>query len=282
MGVNVYPGPTFRTVDFTSSGTWVCPAGVFSAEFLVVAAGGAGGGTANSVSTRNSVAGGGGGGQVIKRTLATTPGSSYTITIGAKGTGANASAGTNGGNSEVLLSGTSLILCYGGRGANGIDATDQGVSSTAAPGSTGGSARSDANTVVQYSGGGGGGSVGFIFADTTGTNFGGRNNGGSVGSVAVSSANGTAQIGALGVDGFGSGGNGAKYHTTQAIVGVGALSAPAGAGAGATLDGTTGVVNGGNATIAGCGGGGSASVSDPTAAKGGDGADGLVRISYYG
>jgi hypothetical protein len=49
------------------------------------------------------------------------------------------------------------------------------------------------------------------------------------------------------------------------------------------LQGTTGAGNGGAAVDnTGCGGGGGASHTSTTSTSGGNGADGLIRIEYFG
>jgi hypothetical protein len=67
-------------VSFTAgSGTWLCPTGVTTVDYLVVAGGGGGSGGS---------AGGGGGGAGGFRTgtgLAVTAGTSYTVTVGGGG-----------------------------------------------------------------------------------------------------------------------------------------------------------------------------------------------------
>ena len=73
-------GPYTVIQTFTSSTTWICPAGVTEVEYLVVAGGGGGG--------SNSGGGGGAGGFRTGTAAAVTTGTSYTITVGSGGAGA--------------------------------------------------------------------------------------------------------------------------------------------------------------------------------------------------
>jgi hypothetical protein len=272
MAVSVFPGATNRVAEFTSSGTWVCPSGVYSAEFLVVGAGGGGGGCSNSVATNSSTGGGGGGGAVKRVRLGVTPGSSYTITIGAKGTGgAIASAGGNGGYSEIVLSGTTLIRSYGGMGGNGITALDANVIATLTKTLAGTGGQGTSSTTNRAISGGGGGA--FLFALTTDYALGRGTEGGYA-------AAGSITFGRIGIDGFGAGGGGAQIEGTTVPGNAGA--APYGAGEGATtLVASTGPISGGAALANnGSGGGGGLSCKSTTGATGGNGSDGIVRIFY--
>lgn len=283
MGVSKLPLLQQRTDEFTSSGTWVCPPDVKSAEFLVVGAGGGGGGADNSLNTRTAQGGGGGGGAVIKQTLATTPGNSYTITVGAGGTGGNATAGTNGGISEIVLSGTTLIKAFGGGGGQGVDATDVVLSAAyGSYGGGGGQAQSSTDS-SSLSGGGGGANVnwtspasGRLIVSTSITQ-------GLQGTNGCQNSTGTISlnlVGIPGIDNFGSGGNGAVADnggtpSTNQNTNVNNF------GAGATVYLTAaGAANGNSATYYGCGGGGAISMLSTDAATGGNGYAGLVRITY--
>lgn len=281
MAFTRYPAATNRTIDFTSSGTWTCPSGVYSAEFLVVGAGGGGGAVTLSAATNYGVGGGGGGGAVKRVTLATTPGSSYTITVGAKGVGATGAAGTNGGYSEVVLSGTTLIRSYGGQGATsvvlGSILTPSLTTSTIAGG--GGASAGD-NTTSNWSASGGGGAA-FTSSNfqpwVTNRYYGSE---GSASQGGLSGSAGTVYIpwGMPGIDGYGYGGSGGvtspntSYNTTHGAYG---------AGTGAKLS-TTGATAGGAALANnGSGGGGAVAYLSTTAVAGGNGSDGLVRITYF-
>lgn len=71
---------------FTASGSWTVPSGVASAQVILVGAGGGGGGGSQTVA-----GGGGGGGAVVVKNLTVTPGTTYTVTIGAGGQGGQGS-----------------------------------------------------------------------------------------------------------------------------------------------------------------------------------------------
>lgn len=288
MAINVFPLATNRTQEFTSSGTWTCPGGVYSAEFLVVGAGGAGGGTDMSVNTFLASGGGGGAGAVKKVVLPVNPGTSYTITIGAKGTGTAASAGGNGGFSEVLNGATVLIRSYGGGGGSGIDATDTEVLPTASStvGCGGGQART-ANGGNSCAGGGGGAFVTFP-APTGSTSVigntataapllgleGGFGRPGGTNTAAFS-------IGGSGIDGFGFGGGGGVTLTSASMTDPASKAGYSGGAGGFRT--STGTTAGSNALAnTGSGGGGSSSHTNTTAVAGGNGADGYVRITYFG
>lgn len=279
MAISRIPAITERTVEFTSSGTWVCPSGVYSADFLVVGAGGAGGGTATSTATNRSACGGGGGGGAVKyRTLPVTPGNSYTITVGAGGTGAAALGGGNGGFSEVVLSGSTLIRSYGGTGGQGATALDAiafpAVTATGA--GYGGAAARAAGT--QMRGGGGGGALRTAEGNTASQQNEIFALEGRFGDAADIAAGINLSVGGMGIDGFGAGGGpGVTATTTNVTLG----QAPFGAGTGAVTN-ANGTFNGNAATVAGCGGGGSTNRNNTTPATGGNGANGLVRITYVG
>lgn len=281
MSFTKIPAPTYRTVDFTSSGTWVCPSGVYSAEFFVVGAGGAGGGVSTTGATNYAVGCGGGGGAVKKVNLAVTPGNSYTITIGGKGTGSSGAIGGNGGFSEVLLSGTSLIKAYGGQGGGACvaDAATRPTTSRTIGGASGEGGAAGAAPRFGAGGGGAinGSSASFAVSVTNTRNYSSEGTGATISSLADATA--WQSVGQGGIDGYGAGGSGGLAITTAPATNYGNYSAFAGAGALVT---STGASNGGNAVAnTGCGGGGAASHTSSTSVAGGNGADGLVRISYF-
>lgn len=104
---------------FTTSGSWICPAGITS--IIVLGQGGGGGGGAGGLFPTSSIGGGGGMATfLVPRIIEVVPGTTYTITIGAGGTGASRSTpsvpGQVGGNTSF----GSLATFYGARyGVNG-------------------------------------------------------------------------------------------------------------------------------------------------------------------
>jgi hypothetical protein len=274
MGVTRFPGATTRQVDFTSSGTWTCPSGVYSASFLVVGAGGSGGGLLNSLITQYCVSGGGGGGGVKKIDLSVTPGTSYTITIGAKGTGTTGT-GANGGYTEVLNGATSLIKSFGGIGGEGLTGITR-VSWTLMNNSAGMGGYAYGATTNNKTGGGGGGSVSLV------DSYGEKNGEGWIYSVYGTNYPDYAgrSVGGAGIDGYGAGGGGALSASAISIYNASTGgSSFAGSGGMRTTAGTT--VGGAAVANTGCGGGGSVSFLTAGSTNGGNGADGLVRVVYF-
>jgi len=86
---------------FSSSGVWVCPPNVFSVNFTMCGGGGGGG-----AGDGGSNGGGGGAGAMTINDCPITviPGTTYTITVGANGTGATA------GNNNATMGGASSIV----------------------------------------------------------------------------------------------------------------------------------------------------------------------------
>jgi len=163
---------TFKVKATNSAGTGpesaasnsVTPNTSVSTEYLVVAGGGAGG---------YSYAGAGGAGGLLSGTLTVTPGSNYTVTVGA-GSAANllnntvaaqgspsvfSSISTTGGGSggPDQVTGTALLLAGGSGGGTAYNqASGVGGSGVSGQGNSGGSA-TDVNTA---GGGGGAGAAG--------------------------------------------------------------------------------------------------------------------------
>lgn len=117
--------------EFTTSSTWTCPTGVYTA--YITACGGGGGGSGGNGSTTVHQ-GGGGGAFVHNFPLAVTPGTVYTVTIGAAGSGGSTSAaGTAGGATSITASGKPGIHLDGGSGgalSSSSDGNQQAIGDT--------------------------------------------------------------------------------------------------------------------------------------------------------
>jgi hypothetical protein len=265
---SVLSGP----VPTLSNTTWTAPTGVTSIEVLVVAGGGSGGSQHGG--------GGGAGGLIYRSNYTVTPGSSYTVTVGAGGTvGAFSSIGNNGSNSVF----DSLTAIGGGAGGG----WGAGVSNRS--GATGGS-------------GGGASLLGNSGAGTSGQGFAGGNNtagqnGGETsylgwpnGGAGGGGAGGIGTSINYGMYSSGGGGPGLPFNITGTTVwyaggGSGGSHSPrlpagpslGGGGAGGLGNNASPTGDGAPGT-AGTGGGGGGSGS--STAYGGAGGSGVVIIRY--
>jgi hypothetical protein len=88
--------------------TWTCPAGVYFAKFRLWAGGAGSGGAASGAASAGAGAGG-----YVEKWCAVTPGTTYTIVVGAKGTGGSAGLNGNAGGS-TSVSALSLVAAGGG------------------------------------------------------------------------------------------------------------------------------------------------------------------------
>lgn len=188
-GTTFEPGNGYRYHTFLNPGTFTVTSfggdPARSIEFLVVAGGGAGG---------TSQGGGGGAGGIVNGTLAVSPVSTYTITVG-NGGASNPGFrlnGSNGGDSKISHPGNANYVLAKGGGGGGCD-------NPAVPGNPGGSG-----------GGSGGDSVGGTATQPTtpnplGTNYGFA--GGANPPVSPTNGNGGGGAGGVGQNGF-SGSNG--------------------------------------------------------------------------
>jgi hypothetical protein len=148
---------------------WVCPKGVTSVKVKLWGGGGAGGG----LTTDNTICrgGGGAGGQYAEKTVSVTEDTSYTVTVGAGGTGSTGN-GTNGGDSSF----ESSVIAKGGAGgksyengaAGGAGSTTGGVGDIVRRGGSG------SNGGTSLYGGAGGGAGGTLAngASASGNNYG--------------------------------------------------------------------------------------------------------------
>ena len=253
-------GSQTSPVTFTSSGTWVAPAGVTSVTYLVVGGGGGGGAY---------IGGGGGGGGVLTGTLSVKPGTSYAVTVGAGGVGGitNTTAPTAGGNSafgSIAATGGGRGAYYngsvwttggdGGSGGGGGLGTLAGGSGTSGQGNNGGTGAANTGVTSTSGGGGGAGAVGGAAATSV------PGNGGAGVSSSISGSSVT----------YGGGGGGSA-HTSYSQLSTGGSG---GGGAGGSSNGNFAVAGTANTG----GGGGGAGVGY----NGGAGGSGIVIISYTG
>ncbi|MFZ1687853.1 MAG: T9SS type A sorting domain-containing protein [Flavobacteriales bacterium] len=171
----------FAQAVFTSSGTFVVPAGVDTITVEAVGAGGNGG--------TNGGGGGGGGGYVL-RTSAVTPGTTYSIVVGAGGSELATIVGGMGVLANAGLNGTTVGNPNIGGGGAGGTAMGGDVNHTGGNGGGG---------YYTYFGGGGGGAAG-----ATG-------NGGPGGNtIAWNGSNCLTPGGSAGIGGGAPGGDGGK------------------------------------------------------------------------
>lgn len=237
------PASTVET--FTTSGSWVVPAGVTSAVVECWGGGGSGGG---NIQTTRDGGGGGGGGAYAKSTIALTPGATINYQVGAGGIcnpytslSPDDSKGQPGGDTWFVDSST--VMAKGGGGGS------RGAASTGGAGGAGGSAAASIGD-VKYSGGTGG-------AGRTSTTGRGGPGGSSAGTAADGLSGPTpwniTSLASAGPAGSGIGGNGANIS-----------SGP------------------GFAPASGNGGGGGGSSELTTVADiGGPGAAGKIVVTYF-
>lgn len=113
--------PGFSTMlVYTASSGWTAPAGVTKVKLRMVGGGGSG---ASSASGSNP-GGGGGGGAYVETVVTVTPGTTYTVTVGAGGSNnsagtASSFAGQTAGGGSAGGAGTSSAPGAGGAGGSG-------------------------------------------------------------------------------------------------------------------------------------------------------------------
>jgi hypothetical protein len=215
----------FRDIGTT---TWTCPPGITRIQVLVVAGGGGGGGWGG---------GGGAGGVVYNPSFTVSPGTGYTVTVGAGGArGTEAYSAGGDGGASVFGSITAVGGGGGGQwqggagrpgGSGGGGSAAAGGAGTAGQGFAGGTGGSTNGIENSYMGHGGGGGAG-----GPGQSFYGPNNhlGGDGGPGIACAITGTTQwyaggggghtpgastltIGKYALGGIGGGGNGGGYYT---------------------------------------------------------------------
>jgi hypothetical protein len=258
-GMEVYVGNNnWQTVASTA----------YSVDYLVVAGGGGAG-------NFNSGAGGGAGGMLTASAVSLSPGTTYTITIGAGGTGGamqSSIPAAGGSNSSI----SSVATAIGG----GFGGGNTGVTVGAAGGSGGGSIYN------QSSGGAGTAGQGFAGAGSTGStpNFpgGGGGGAGAVGSLGISGVAGNGGVGLAstisGASVFYAGGGGGSTQSG----GTGGTGGNGGGGSGSPATGTNTGAAGTVNTGGGGGAGGYGTGGNNTTGNGGSGGSGIVIIRYLG
>ena len=204
-------------VTFPNSGgySWTCPADVTSITFEGIGGGGAGG----SLSATTGRTGGGAGGAYSSTTISVTPGTTYTVAVGAGGTVVAGATGNPGG--DTTFNSTSGVAKGGGGGIKGA-AGAAGAGGTCPAGSTGtvnlgGAGGAGAATAANGGGGGGGG--------------GGSTGAGTAGTSPTSSGGGPGGAGGTGVSPL-VGGAGGHGSTNNSVTNLTAGTAPGGGGGG--------------------------------------------------
>ena len=193
------------TQTFTTSGSFVVPAGVTSVQVQAWGGGGAGGGVVGGALFTAKAGGGGAGGSFTKVTnVAVTPGATITVTVGAGGTGASQVAGTTGGTSTF---GSAIPVSAVGGGGGQIGTNGTGAAVTTGITFNGGSG-GNAVSANSGAGGGGAGSTG-AGGNASGTTAGTAGPGGGSAGAAGLTSSGDG-ITATGIAGGGSGGKSAS------------------------------------------------------------------------
>lgn len=252
----------YRVHTFTSSGSFIVPAGMtVTADILRVAGGGAGGGHGG-----NDGAGGGGAGGMLVSTGVGLSSATYTATVGAGAAGAGgATNGSNGSNTTF----SGLATCIGGGGGS----TESAMRTAGSGGSGGGAGGYSGSPGSGTSGqGNDGGSVNGSGSSGGGGGAGAAGNNVGVGGVGLQNAfrTGSNQY-------YAGGGGGSGDDRWQIAGGAGGLG-----GGGAGASDIHGQVNqaGSGAANTGGGGGGAAGSTNSIGVTSGGGGSGIVVIRY--
>ncbi len=203
------------SITITTPGTfsWLCTAGITQVYFEAFGGGGGGGGGGGNVGE----AGGGGGAYAARKAVPVTPGTVYTIVVGAGGADETASGHPHAGASTTFTGDSGVqVIAAGGSGGDDIT-SGQGGQAASSTGDSG----------LVFSGGNGG--AGLSSASTGGGGGGASANPGGAGANGTNAGTSSGQAGGTGVNGGGSGGQGGDYNTSNAHAGV----APGGGGGGA-------------------------------------------------
>jgi hypothetical protein len=288
------PTGTAATV-FTTAGTssWTCPQGV-TAVLAECWGGGGGGGAASSA---YYAAGAGAGGEYAAQTVPVTPGHTYSLTVGAAGTGGAANfsgnPGTAGGGTVFTGDAGISVTAHGGDGGgvntfnHGGQGGQGGSGSTAATAWPGG----DGGTGNPY-GAGGGSSAGPSSPGNPGNGYGTPGaavTGGGPGGAGVT-GNGAGHAPSTGPGGGGGGSYNPGYAGGNGSAGQVRLTYPGGAptntGAPAVVGGGAGGNGGPSPNTAGSagsapGGGGGGADSGGSAEPGGAGGAGRIIVTPF-
>ena len=255
------------TLNFTGTGTFT-PTSNTTVQYVAVAGGGGGGKDAYSGAR---CAGGGGAGAYRESSFTAVADTTYTLTIGAGGTGgtsttASSVVGANGGDTTITGSGLTTITSSGGSGGGGHDAGGDNYVGNANGNASGGGGSNGKS-----------GGVGGTYGYAGGSGAGGSASGGGGGGAST-----------VGVDGHtgGTGGNGGAGSTPSATYFSSSVLAGGGGGntVGAT-QGTGGSSIGGNASASGTvGGAGTVNTGSgggaTRSADGGAGGTGVILLSF--
>jgi hypothetical protein len=251
-----------HTLTTTGSNSLVVtsPGAAGTVDLLLVGGGGAGGGTTTTI----GAGGGGGGGAVVYQTAVAITPQTYTIAVGAGGTGVSGASG----NAGTASTGLGYTANGGGAGTTNTAATDGGGSGTS-------SSTSYTSTIGTYAYKGGNS---FGSASTSSRAGGGGAGAGAAGTDAASATGGNGGIGVQNnidgqnlyyAGGGGGGGTSGGAGVTSAGVVGGGNSNGAGATSGAGFTNTIGTYGGG--------GGGS---NRTTSTAGGGGRQGITIVRY--
>jgi len=218
---------------FTTSGTWTCPAGVFSVQVECWGGGGAGGSARGQTSFRAAAGGGAGGAYAKANSISVTPATVYTVTVGAGG----AFTITNGASSpggDSWFSTSSTVIAKGGAGSNSLATSGADLISAGGIGTTTASIGD-----IIYKGGNG----------ATGSNPSGAGFSGGGGSSAGTGSDGNSATNATAAAAVTGGGIGGTGRTSNGGSGSAPASGVGGGGGGAWAAASTTQRNGGNGRV---------------------------------
>ena len=224
----VYSGSTQGWIPLVDDDVTLETPQTYTVDFLCIAGGGGGsgdggaggsgaGGYRNSFGSETS-----GGGGSSETALALTPGTQYTITVGAGGTASSSDSGLGGSGGDSSIAGSDItnIVSAGG----GVGGSTGGGNNTGTVGGSGGGEDGACN-----GSGGAAGTSNQGFAGGSASNTNGGGGGGGAGAVGTSTTSNNPGAGGTGVASSitgssvtrGGGGGGATYNGTQASGGSG-------------------------------------------------------------